>query len=438
MNRHILLIFIGALLWSAATAQNQCTPLAVGGQDTSTPLELYFGAKDSPTNESYVLHLECCWWTQENGDFFFETEDYMDTFMYNIGNFWVNQVPIIGGKNWTNLPEGGFSFNPTALFECGEDGHSGLWGPSYPSYRERDEGERGQYENIEAYVHYSAPEETSYVRFILFLENIGSSPERIHLWSDWYTNDFGLDISPFNAGRYFVPFPYQEGDLGQNGDDPASSYSRILSSIHARGPKARDTVAQVYADMDDYIVSFVYNGQLQPGEKMAFMTVVGFGRNRTQILDTAAMIDSEGADLFHGLSADQLSLIINWGACEVVLSSQVNVTVSAPSQCSQGDTSNFNVQTSTARDDFTSDFTHRVLSGMNEIIAAQSSTTLTVPNNAGSLTHQLWYKQCLIKETSFSACTVASVPVATPASVSQSSILSVSIISSTLIVLALL
>ena len=82
---------------------------------------------------------------------------------------------------------------------------------------------------------------------------------------------------------------------------------------------------------------------------MAFMTVVGFGRNRTQILDTAAMIDNEGADLFHGLSADQLSLIINWGACEVVLSSQVNVTVSAPSQCSQGDTSDFDVEATTTR-----------------------------------------------------------------------------------------
>lgn len=45
----------------------------------------------------------------------------------------------------------------------------------------------------------------SYIRFILFLENAGSSPERIHLWSDWFTNDYGLDISPYNAGRYFVP-----------------------------------------------------------------------------------------------------------------------------------------------------------------------------------------------------------------------------------------
>lgn len=85
---------------------------------------------------------------------------------------------------------------------------------------------------------------------------------------------------------------------------------------------------------------------------MACMTVVGFGRNRTQILNTAAMIDSEGADLFHGLNADQLSLIINWGACEAVLGNQVTVTINAPSQCSQGDTSHFNVHTSTTRRKF--------------------------------------------------------------------------------------
>lgn len=65
-------------------------------------------------------------------------------------------MPIVGGKNWTYHVDG-YSFNPTAQFECGDDGHSGLWGPSYPSFREHNEGERGQYENIEAYIHYSAP-----------------------------------------------------------------------------------------------------------------------------------------------------------------------------------------------------------------------------------------------------------------------------------------
>ncbi len=101
--------------------------------------------------------------------------------------------------------------------------------------------------------------------------------------------------------------------------------------------------------MDDYIVSYVYNGELQPGEKIGFMTVVGFGRNKTQILNTAAAIDAEDASLFHSLNADQLALIINLGACQSVLANQVTVTIDAPSDCSDGETSDYTVTTSTQR-----------------------------------------------------------------------------------------
>ena len=64
-----------------------------------------------------------------------------------------------------------------------------------------------------------------------------------------------------------------------------------------------------------------------------------------------------------------------------------------------------------------------------EIVPAQSSTTLTVINDLGQVKHQLWYKSCLVKETSFVACATAatpqspttqSVPVATPTGSSSS------------------
>jgi hypothetical protein len=58
-------------------------------------------------------------------------------------------------------------------------------------------------------------------------------------------------------------------------------------------------------------------------------------------------------------------------------------------------------------DDFTSGFTHRVISAVNGavVVTAQSSSALAVRNGAGSLKHQLWYKECLVKETAFNACT---------------------------------
>ncbi len=51
-----------------------------------------------------------------------------------------------------------------------------------------------------------------------------------------------------------------------------------------------------------------------------------------------------------------------------------------------------------------------------EVVPAQSSTTLSVANNIGTATHQLWYKECLVKETTFDACERYVAPVASPQS----------------------
>jgi hypothetical protein len=101
--------------------------------------------------------------------------------------------------------------------------------------------------------------------------------------------------------------------------------------------------------MDDYIASFTHYTELAPGARWAAMIVVGFGRNLTQMLDTAAWIDSEPLELFHGLNADQLALITNWGGCQAVLGPQVTVTVTAPAQCSSDVASDFTVSVETTR-----------------------------------------------------------------------------------------
>ncbi len=71
--------------------------------------------------------------------------------------------------------------------------------------------------------------------------------------------------------------------------------------------------------------------------------------------------------------------------------------------------------------DLTSGFTHRVI-GMQgiELVAPQSTTTLSVPNSVGSVKHQLWYKECLVKETAFTACKRAAPAVPSTQSAPQS------------------
>eukprot|EP00029_Vermamoeba_vermiformis_P012712 TRINITY_DN7637_c0_g1_i1.p1 TRINITY_DN7637_c0_g1~~TRINITY_DN7637_c0_g1_i1.p1 ORF type:complete len:117 (+),score=38.81 TRINITY_DN7637_c0_g1_i1:147-497(+) len=101
--------------------------------------------------------------------------------------------------------------------------------------------------------------------------------------------------------------------------------------------------------MAEYIASYVYNTEIPAGKTIAFMVVVGYAMDREMLLSTAAEIDAEPAQLFHGLNADQLSLIVNWGACEAVLGPDVTVAVNAPQSCSSGMTSTFTATVSTAR-----------------------------------------------------------------------------------------
>lgn len=49
------------------------------------------------------------------------------------------------------------------------------------------------------------------------------------------------------------------------------------------------------------------------------------------------------------LSADQLSLIRNWGGCEVIIGHDTNVTITPPSQCASGQTNDFTVQVTSSR-----------------------------------------------------------------------------------------
>ncbi len=46
--------------------------------------------------------------------------------------------------------------------------------------------------------------DTSYIRSILFIKNIGNTVERVRLYGDWRTNDFAIDRSPVNGGRYYT------------------------------------------------------------------------------------------------------------------------------------------------------------------------------------------------------------------------------------------
>jgi hypothetical protein len=121
-----------------------------------------------------------------------------------------------------------------------------------------------------------------------------------------------------------------------------------------------DHTAHVSADMDNYMISYTDYAELAPGAKFASMVVVGFGRNLTQMLDTAAYIDSEPMELFHGLTADQLALITNWGGCQTVLAPVITVTITAPSQCSSGETSDFTVAVDTERGTCRSHYLKRI------------------------------------------------------------------------------
>ena len=115
------------------------------------------------------------------------------------------------------------------------------------------------------------------------------------------------------------------------------------------GPKARENIVHSYSDVDCFDVGLTYNGKIEAGETKAVMIVYSFAPNKTRMLQSAAWVDTEPAELFHGLNADQLSQIVNWGACQAVLGPDVTVTVTPPSSCSSGLTSDFTVQATTTR-----------------------------------------------------------------------------------------
>ncbi len=47
-------------------------------------------------------------------------------------------------------------FVPTASFICQSD-TSAIWGPTYPDYRKNDYDQRRRFQNLQLYLHYSAP-----------------------------------------------------------------------------------------------------------------------------------------------------------------------------------------------------------------------------------------------------------------------------------------
>ncbi len=115
------------------------------------------------------------------------------------------------------------------------------------------------------------------------------------------------------------------------------------------GPNARNTGMQIRTDNTCNMIGAGSNDLIAAGETMAFMIVYSFSPNKTRMLERAAWVDSEPAELFHGLTADQLAQIVNWGACQAVLGPDVQVTVTPPPSCSNGLTSDFTVQVTTTR-----------------------------------------------------------------------------------------
>ncbi len=112
-------------------------------------------------------------------------------------------------------------------------------------------------------------------------------------------------------------------------------------------------------DHPDGVGGVIYHSQIKPGENQAIMIVYGFSRNTTQMLARAAWVDNEPAEIFHGLNADQLSQIVNWGACQAVLGPDVTVTVNPPASCSNSaTTSDFTVSVTTTRGNYRSKIVH--------------------------------------------------------------------------------
>lgn len=130
-----------------------------------------------------------------------------------------------------------------------------------------------------------------------------------------------------------ILFPFLELDLRMNA-----------------GPTARDQEFVTYSDTKGRYFGVSHAGSgIQAGETKAVMVVYQFAGNMTRMLDMAAWVDSEPAELFYNLTANQLSQIVNWGACQAVLGPHVAVTIDPPTKCSSEAKSDFKVTVSTTR-----------------------------------------------------------------------------------------
>lgn len=105
-------------------------------------------------------------------DIYVRADEYNSAYLRSFGYFILNgksvfrsnnknskllETPMVRGKNFTIPGFNADTFNATATFKCGSDGFSGLYGPAYADYRAPDLKPRGQYLNLESYVHFSAP-----------------------------------------------------------------------------------------------------------------------------------------------------------------------------------------------------------------------------------------------------------------------------------------
>jgi hypothetical protein len=113
-------------------------------------------------------------------------------------------------------------------------------------------------------------------------------------------------------------FPWQDGDKGRDGTNPAANYNGYFNSLHVRGkfvkiasrfhcqsnalslgPKARDEDTVLACEYHYRVLSPAYYTTLDAGKEMAMMYIVSYGTNRTTTLENAAKIDTEPAQLFH-------------------------------------------------------------------------------------------------------------------------------------------
>lgn len=119
---------------------------------------------------------------------------------------------------------------------------------------------------------------------------------------------------------------------------PKFNYSLIS------GPNARDTSFTI---ADDYGPIVSYTGTIKPSETKGVMIIYQFGYDFNRTQEMAAWVDSEPVELFTGLTADQISFIVNWGGCQAALAPEVEIAIMPPAECGSESTSDFTVMVNT-------------------------------------------------------------------------------------------